>query len=509
MKNLNLNFLSTCIFIFCFSFYIFSSFRHFDPDLWGHLKFGEYIFTQGGIPYKDVFAFVPTKELWVNHEWLMEVIFYLLIRLNEAGFFLLFFKAFIFSLTLLIPWVYISKKSPYYFINLLIYLPIILAFSYGTAIRPQISTYLFFALTLLILELDGLKSRLSFITLPIIFVIWVNCHGGVLAGLALVYLYAIYNFIAGFIPEKASEDSEPPSTKPVFNFKIFVLPLVLTAVLIVNPYTYHYYTYIVDAVLMKRPFVDEWGSVFSTLGNFTYLNILVLITSIFTLLNLRYLNKDKVFKILLIILILIVAITHSRHIPFFAIVCAFYLPGLITELLEAEGYKIEELNTTKNILPAIFVVISIFLLTFTFVKDGKVNYNVEITTITTPMHVGYPVNTAIFIKNNKLTGNIITNFNWGEFIIYNLYPDIKVSLDGRYETVYPEEVVEDNMRFISGNKEWYSILMKYRPDFVLVSKYDPVYILMLSQSGWPLIYTDNEGLLFMTPRKVNTCPCDD
>jgi len=33
-----------------------------DPDLWGYLAFGRLFWGQGGFPYLDVFAYVPTLK---------------------------------------------------------------------------------------------------------------------------------------------------------------------------------------------------------------------------------------------------------------------------------------------------------------------------------------------------------------------------------------------------------------------------------------------------------------
>ena len=47
-----------------------------DPDLWGYLAFGRLFWGRGHFPYLDVFAYVPTLNLWVYHEWLTGVLFY-------------------------------------------------------------------------------------------------------------------------------------------------------------------------------------------------------------------------------------------------------------------------------------------------------------------------------------------------------------------------------------------------------------------------------------------------
>ena len=57
-----------------------------DPDLWGYLAFGRVFWETGRFPYHDLFAYVPTLDVWVYHEWLTGVLFYPVYRaLGAAG----------------------------------------------------------------------------------------------------------------------------------------------------------------------------------------------------------------------------------------------------------------------------------------------------------------------------------------------------------------------------------------------------------------------------------------
>lgn len=495
----NLSFIALSIFIFCFSFFIFSIYRTYDPDLWGHIKFGEYIVTNLALPLKDIYAFTPTKELWVNHEFLSEIIFYILYNINHTGVALLLFKSIVFAITILIPWFYIARKSDRYYINAVIFILVILTFSYSTAIRPDIFSYLFFAMTLFILETDKLKGKLSYIGLPIIFVLWVNSHGGVIAGLAVVCFYALYHLIINNIKFKSDNNEE---TKTIDTMGLILIPLLLIAVLAVNPYTYHYYAYITDAIMMKRNFVEEWHSIFTSMGNLQFLNILITFTLTFIVVNLNDLNREKTYQILLLILMILVSASHVRHIPFLTLTCAYYLPFLITPKLGLKPSSKIDFIAAKYVLPVILLLISSFLLFFTLVnKEGKIDYKLIVLSQSTPQYAGYPVKAIDYIKRNGLKGNIISNLKWGKYIIFSLHPDSKVSFDGRLETIYPKKVVTDNNTFTSGATGWKKVLNSYNPDIVILSKHDRVLKPMYETSGWPLVFMGDESYLFLNPEK--------
>src|ERR1700719_1802349 len=47
-----------------------------DPDLWWHLRTGQWIVETGHVPHSDPFSFTRAGHAWVSHEWLSEVAFY-------------------------------------------------------------------------------------------------------------------------------------------------------------------------------------------------------------------------------------------------------------------------------------------------------------------------------------------------------------------------------------------------------------------------------------------------
>ena len=47
-----------------------------DPDLWGHVRFGQDMLSQGTVRVADTYSFTADRT-WINHEWLAEVAMYL------------------------------------------------------------------------------------------------------------------------------------------------------------------------------------------------------------------------------------------------------------------------------------------------------------------------------------------------------------------------------------------------------------------------------------------------
>ncbi|MDH3256371.1 MAG: hypothetical protein OEM27_02040, partial [Nitrospinota bacterium] len=60
------------ILVYTFAFIQFS-YVTADPDLWGHIRFGQDIWEQGEVHDTDPFSYTAEGQPWINHEWLMEV----------------------------------------------------------------------------------------------------------------------------------------------------------------------------------------------------------------------------------------------------------------------------------------------------------------------------------------------------------------------------------------------------------------------------------------------------
>src|SRR5258706_2759317 len=56
-----------------------------DPDLWWHLRTGQWIMEAGHIPHSDSFSFTRAGSPWVSHEWLSEVTFYAIWKFAGAA----------------------------------------------------------------------------------------------------------------------------------------------------------------------------------------------------------------------------------------------------------------------------------------------------------------------------------------------------------------------------------------------------------------------------------------
>src|SRR5205823_2234256 len=49
---------------------------------------------------------------------------------------------------------------------------------------------------------------------------------------------------------------------------------------------------------------------------------------------------------------------------------------------------------------------------------------------------------ADFVASNDLHGRVLVWFDWGEYVIWHFSPRLRVSIDGRRETVYSDRLID-------------------------------------------------------------------
>jgi len=86
----------------------------------------------------------------------------------------------------------------------------------------------------------------------------------------------------------------------------------------------------------------------------------------------------------------------------------------------------------------------------------------------------YPVGAVDYLADQHFQGNAMVPFRLGAYVSWKLYPAVKVSLDGRYEEVYSNEVMRQIFDFYEARTNWQSTLDEYPTDIVVAPRDSPI-----------------------------------
>jgi hypothetical protein len=102
---------------------------------------------------------------------------------------------------------------------------------------------------------------------------------------------------------------------------------------------------------------------------------------------------------------------------------------------------------------------------------------------------------AQFVRTNRLRGRMLTFFDWGQYAIWHLAPDVKVSMDGRRETIYSDEMIWGHWRFYAAESTAIPFVQALNPDYVWVPQRRPI-AQALPAHGWTPVFRGPVSVIF-------------
>ena len=222
-----------------------------DRDLWGHVRFGQDKITSGGYISTDWYSYLTEGRRWFNHEWLSEVVMAAVYEVGGA-YGLAALKAVIAVgvVGFLFWWLLRDGLQPVRAALLVLLGLIALIPTLGT-FRPQLFTLVAFSVLVAVIRRAEEGDRRWLAALPLLFAIWVNLHGGVLAGIAVLGAWAVLYAVS-------VEDRT--RWRPAVSFFASVLALGL------NPNGFEHLLFLLRTTTVDRPEIVEWRPVDLTSG---------------------------------------------------------------------------------------------------------------------------------------------------------------------------------------------------------------------------------------------------
>lgn len=476
-KNEKIFYALMILIVYSSSIYFFS-FITADPDLWGHIRFGKEILESNAIPQIDIYSYTANGMRWINHEWVSEVLMYIIYN-NFGSPGLLIGKTLIgLVIITFLSVICFNRKiiSPSYGVVFILSVFII---SPGFMIRPQLMTFFCFTLFFLVIHYY-LERRINLLwALPLIMILWVNSHGGFIIGAGILPIIFVLEYLDCHIKKKDKGHLR----------NLIIWTIITEASMLINPYGLNLLIFIHDTLSLPRE-ITEWEAV--TLFDLSFLRFKIFSICIILSFFIKR-HKNRYWEIGIIIVAMFYAFLHQRHTPILAI---FAAPFLTEKLFELAGYlknKEKILSTSSYAILSIFMVSIIGYQLFTTITKYK---KYELNIIVNPNI--YPVSAVRFLKTNNVKGNLLVPFDWGEYAIWKLYPDNRVSIDGRFRTVYPEEVIIDHFRSTKNQEAWSALLDKYPTDIVLARR-NPFSESMITEPSdeWLYVYSDSISIIFL------------
>jgi hypothetical protein len=203
---------------------------------------------------------------------------------------------------------------------------------------------------------------------------------------------------------------------------------------------------------------------------------------------------------LLVLLVMVLAtLRSSRNVPFFALVAIPMLAEsswswAVSQTWSGRLFVAEKREFGRDFLVKLVLNITLLLLTPMAVIAFAVGYRVSNQPLTEAQT--YPVAAVDFIAKEKLPQPIYNEYGWGGYLIWRLYPDYRVSMDGRAD-VYGDDLIEEFLAVHDGEPQWRNYLSKYQVRTVLVKPDAPLASLLRDDAAWNKAFEDRESIIFV------------
>ena len=166
-----------------------------DPDVWWHMVLGNWILAHGQIPHTEMLSYTASGAKLAPHEWLAGVLFAWLY--STGGLFLVALGMGVVSWLGLIAVAIHGRLRGAGPVTIAVGLALgAKAAQPVLGIRPQVFTFAFLAITLLLVERHMRRGGRAIWGLPLLFMLWANLHGGFVAGVAFMAMTAAVAVVA-------------------------------------------------------------------------------------------------------------------------------------------------------------------------------------------------------------------------------------------------------------------------------------------------------------------------
>ncbi len=398
-----------------------------NSDTFYDLKTGQYILENFKIPTHDIFSLPAYGADWVPHEWLAQIIFYLVYALG--GFFgLIVFCALLGVLTYFILWRLAFKKGANFYLSLLI----LFILSYLTlelwVPRPQIFSYLSFALLIYFLESyrdKPDKKHLIGSALAIWF--WANTNASFVLGLVIIIFYLFSEAIGSRWRGWSGKNLSSGDVKKLgiaaagsVALGVFATP---------SGYPSLFYSFYVQEVANYLG-VLEWKpiTVFLYKVQAQIFVAMIFLTDAFLAWWFFFRKESRDMTFLgLVFGVSLLPFISIRHVGFWPI--ALFVPAVMSLSVVL---KIFLARFSDKAFGIFLLVIGIVFISGRLLWIPKSLINEKI----------IPVKAVDFIKENSIRGPLFNLYNEGGYLIFRLWPEDKVFIDGRSEVYRGRPLIE-------------------------------------------------------------------
>ena len=467
-----------------------------DPDYYWHLETGEYIVRNNALPHVDIFSYTKLGEPWTLHEWLFQVSLYSVYTLaGETGVKIITLLAVLVSVNIAASSASRITRKPA--VTAFLIAAAFLSLVPFLAPRPQLVTFVFFATYLsAILKWKYEASDRLLWALPVLMIIWVNCHGAFAIGIGLLVLATVFEF-AHFRWQATHDEARGRRIR-----RLAIIALLTLGASSINPYFVGQWLYPIQVSLMDASkLISEWKSpTFHSSMGIIYLCFVVS----FFLVQIYRDRRPDMIEIGVPLFFVILGFIAMRHIslatlamlPFFVLAAGDGVSGRFADLTDRLRPRRMRASTESQQMKPSTIYSIHWVLAGMIIAFGYVTYPARASETERKTRDLLPVDAVQFVIDANLRGRMFNAYGYGGYLIHRFYPDRLVFIDGRVD-VYGDRFFSDYLKVLWGQPGWYEVIQEHKVDYVIAKKKAATTQLFIAQGDFILVYEDERDAVLV------------
>ncbi len=484
-----------------------------DCDTGWHIRTGEWILAHHGVPTHDIFSFSKPDGAWFAWEWLSDILWAFL---NSHGGLATVAAVAILMIAITFTLLFrLVRRKSNAVVAIMVTMTAAVASSIHWLARPHLFTLVFLVLFYGALEnVRAGKTRFHgipyLVILPFATILWTNLHGGFFVGIVMIGTYGFGEALKLiFCP-----DLGPDRRAVMRDAERYILcAFACLAASLINPYGYHLHQHVVQ--YLADPYQGQHVMEFLSV-NFhhplaIFLEAILLLSALAVF---WFTSKGSFTEPVLLLMWAHAALLSARNIPIFMIVAAppaaavvemwlARLPGLnVAEWLRKASRKFNDtaarMTETDRISrwhPA-SVLGALVVIALVYAPHPPENFRPEFDPKSFPV-------AAVRMLHLDASTRIFTYDQWGDYLIYRLYPETKVFMDGRSD-FYGSEFNQKYLDVITVNYGWEKTLAHFGVDTILMPPGTPLAGALKESARWRVVYDDGVAVVFRSQKTAGT-----
>jgi len=440
-----------------------------DPDLWWHLRHGQYMLQTFHVPRVDTYSYTTVGRAWFAPEWLSEAAMYLIYDLLGFGGLLVVFA--LISAAVFV-WVARHSEAPAQIVLVAAVFAQAAALLVLRSPRPRLVTLAFSAVFFVLLRAYGDERRKQLWILPLLMLAWVNLHGGYPIGIVLILLAGAALLVGG-------KARQLPHLALILGLCLLAIPI--------NPYGVLMFTYPLQNQFsaVRMSLITEWNA-----PNFQDRNSLLFLFLLLLIVTVLGLSKKRIswFDLLCLLFACTLSLRSERHVDFLSLFSIPILAEHSWNWISSTRYG-QRITSGTHSPEGVFGLLLILAVL-------AIDLPATFPSFRHPVDLSKaPVAATQFMEQQNLKDNVFSKYEWNDYLIWNA-PQRKVFIDGRVD-MYGDEFLMEFFHLYTEGKDWEAEFNRYGVNTVLIEPSSKLAELIKQDPGWSEVYNDPQAIIFV------------